>query len=85
MFCFVVVVVAAALWRQLRATLRAAALEYEAPGFRRHTGTETVGACTLNFAGLECAFHDSYLGKTRVSGPFFQKAGKGTQMPLQCQ
>jgi len=79
------VAVASALRRQLRATLCTAALEYQTPGFGGHAGTETVGSGTLDFAGLECAFHDCYLRKTRVSGAFFQKAGKGTQMPWQCQ
>jgi hypothetical protein len=55
------VTVALALWRQLRATFCAAALENESPGFGRHTSTKTVGACALDFAGLECAFHDYYL------------------------
>jgi len=57
-FCCVVVTVAYELWRQLRAAFCAAALEYEAPGFSGHAGTESVGACALDFAGLESAFHD---------------------------
>jgi hypothetical protein len=57
-FLFVVVPVAYELRRQLRAAFCAAALEYEAPGFGGHASTETMGACALDFAGLECAFHD---------------------------
>ena len=57
-FCCVVVAFAYALRRQLRAAFGAAALEYKAPGFSGHAGTKTVGACALDFAGLECAFHD---------------------------
>jgi hypothetical protein len=64
-FCCVVVTVAYELRRQLRAAFCAAALEYEAPGFGGHACTETVGACALDFAGLESAFHDYYLGLNR--------------------
>ena len=60
-FGVVDVTVASALRRQLRAAFGAAALEYEAPCFRRHTGTESVGSCAFDFAGLKCAFHDYYL------------------------
>ena len=49
------------LRRQLRAAFCPAALENESPGFGGHTGTETMGSCALDFAGLECAFHDYYL------------------------
>ena len=57
-FWLVAVTVADALRRQLGAAFGAAALQHEAPGFGRHASTETVGACALDFAGLECAFHD---------------------------
>jgi hypothetical protein len=49
------------LRRQLRAAFCAAALQYETPGFCGHPGTKTVGSRALDFAGLECAFHDYYL------------------------
>jgi hypothetical protein len=49
------------LRRQLRPAFCTAALQYKAPGFGGHPGTKTVGACALDFAGLECAFHDYYL------------------------
>jgi hypothetical protein len=55
------VTVAVALRRQLRAALGAAALKNESPGFGCHTGTETVGSCAFDFAGLVCAFHGDYL------------------------
>ncbi len=45
------------LWRELRAAFGAAALENEAACLGRHTGTESVRAGALDFAGLERAFH----------------------------
>ena len=53
--------VAIALRRQLRAAFGASALKNESPGFGGHTGTETVGSCALDSAGLKCAFHGDYL------------------------
>ena len=46
------------LRRQLGTALRAAALEHEAAGFRRHPGPESVGSGALQFAGLIGAFHE---------------------------
>jgi hypothetical protein len=83
-----------ALRRQLGAALGAAALEDETPGLRRHAGTKTVVACTLDLAGLICAFHglsrNPIRGKNSVqngarAGPRSKKGGKGTEMPLCCQ
>ena len=45
------------LGRELGAALGATALQHEAPGFRRHTGTKTVCACTLDLAWLIRTFH----------------------------
>ena len=45
--------------RELGAAFRTATLQDEAPGFRRHTGTETVCARTLDFAWLIRTFHES--------------------------
>jgi hypothetical protein len=84
-FWFVVVTVAYTLRRQLRAAFCAAALENESPGFGGHTGTKTVGACAFDFAGLVCAFHYNYLGRNPQRRAVFQKVGKVTQMPRQCQ
>ena len=68
------------LRRQLCAAFGAAALQNKASGFRRHAGAETMGPCTLDLAGLKCAFHCWYLGhKPAENGPYFRKAGKGTQ------
>ena len=53
--------VAFGLRRQLCAALGTAALENESPGFGGHSGTEPVGSCALDFAGLVCAFHRDYL------------------------
>ena len=47
----------ALLGRELGAAFGATALQHEAPGFRRHTGTESVSACTLDFARLIRTFH----------------------------
>ena len=60
-FCVVVVTIVVALRCQLRAALGAAALENESPSLGGHAGTETVGSCALDFAGLKGAFHDDYL------------------------
>lgn len=45
------------LRRQLDAALGTTALDNETPGFRRHPGTESVRARTLDFAGLVGPFH----------------------------
>ncbi len=47
------------LRRELGAAFGTAALQNEAPGFRRHTGTKTVSACTLDLARLIRTFHGS--------------------------
>jgi hypothetical protein len=82
------------LRRQPGAAFGAAALEDETPGLRRHAGTKTVVACTLDLAGLICAFHglsrNPIRGKNSVqngarAGPRSKKGGKGTEMPLCCQ
>jgi hypothetical protein len=71
-FGLVVVAVAFALRRQLRTAFGTAALEDESPGFRRHSGTKSVCAGALDFAGLECAFHGFYLDQQPgLLGRFF--------------
>jgi len=63
-----------------------AALKNEAACLGRHTGTETVRAGALQFAGLIRAFH---LPVTWFTGgrksPSIQKGGKGTWRPHACQ
>ncbi len=81
-FWFVVVTVAYTLRRQLRAAFCAAALENESPGFGCHACTEPVGACALDFAGLECAFHCFYLGrKPYLTGWFFRRSARLLRCP----
>ena len=55
------------LRRQPCAAFCAAALQDEAAGLRRHTGTEAVRACALDLAGLICAFHN--LSRCPLQGP----------------
>jgi len=81
-FCFVVVTVAYTLRRQLRAAFSTAALENESPGFSCHACAEPVGACALDFAGLECAFHCFYLDRKPVSsGRFFRRSARLLRWP----
>ena len=59
--CLSLAVAVGLAWRRLRgklrATLGASALQDQAAGFRRHSCSKPVGARTLEFAGLKCAFH----------------------------
>ena len=47
----------ALLGREFGAAFGATALQHEAPGFRRHAGSKTVSARTLDFARLIRTFH----------------------------
>lgn len=76
-FWFVVVTVAYTLRRQLRAAFCTAALENEAPGFGCHACTKTVGACALDLAGLECAFHCFYLDRNPLRRAGFSEGRQG--------
>jgi hypothetical protein len=76
-FGVVVVTVARALRRQLRAAFRTAALEYEAPCFRCHTGTKSMRSRAFDFAGLKCAFHYVYLDHYPAKKAGFSEGRQG--------
>ena len=56
----------ACLCRQALATFGAATVQNGASTFSRHTGTETVGASALEYAGLKCSFHNNVPDSVRA-------------------
>jgi hypothetical protein len=56
----------ACLCSQALATFGAAAVQYSSSTFGSHTGTETVGASALEYAGLKCSFHSNVPDSVRA-------------------
>jgi len=84
---------AVSLWTKLGAALRTSPLEDQASGLGRHPRSKPVGASTLEFAGLEGAFHSlkpalKFCGVRsvrRCAGTRAKEGGKGTREVLCCQ